>query len=224
MTEFTVTVEKLTDDSLLRRANSFTTHKESRMSLAAAYRHGHSPIRTQLFWVELRDIPLFVASQLVRSHVGVQFFQLSKRPDRGGSDFRKVCEDIATKAGTIFKTEGYSFDEEYQHRTETAHTIRLLPEQFDRYAPTDLAIIVNAEALITMSHKRMCKKASDETHKVFLAIREKIGECDPDLQCHLVPTCVFRNGICPEPNSCLYYASEPGRSQLQLYQKIMKIK
>ena len=77
-----INIQKLTNLDLLRRANEFTTDHESRMSLATAYRLGHSPIRTQLFWVELREIPLFVASQLVRQHVGVQFFQKSHRPDR----------------------------------------------------------------------------------------------------------------------------------------------
>lgn len=77
-----INIQKLTNADLLRRANEFTTGHESKMSLATAYRLGHSPIRTQLFWVELREIPLFVASQLVRQHVGVQFFQKSHRPDR----------------------------------------------------------------------------------------------------------------------------------------------
>lgn len=90
-----VTIKKLTDVKLLQCANSFTTGRDSHMTLARAYRHGHSPIRTQLFWVECREIPLFVASQLVRSHVGVQFFQLSKRPDRGGSDLSSVCATLA---------------------------------------------------------------------------------------------------------------------------------
>ena len=97
-----VTVTKLTDVELLRKANSFTTGHESHMTLAKAYAYQHSPIRTQLFWIECREIPLFVASQLVRSHVGVQFFQQSKRTDRGGCDFRKECEDLANGLASAF--------------------------------------------------------------------------------------------------------------------------
>lgn len=217
-----VRVEKITDISLLHRANEFTTGHESNMSLAMAYRFGHSPIRTQLFWVECTRIPLFVASQFVRSHVGVQFFQLSKRPDRGGADFARVCEELAQAAGTIFAIENYNFSEEYHHRSVTADSIRLLAREFDRYAPTDLAFIINAEALINLSHKRLCGKASKETREVFAMIMEAVGKRDPELAKHFVSTCVFRNGICPEPNSCKWINSELGQSRLKEYQQTMK--
>ena len=69
-----VSAVKLTDVDLLRSAASTTIGHESQITLERAYALGHSIIRTQLFWVECKNIPLFVASQLVRSHVGVQFF------------------------------------------------------------------------------------------------------------------------------------------------------
>ncbi|MCM1076278.1 MAG: FAD-dependent thymidylate synthase [Bacteroides sp.] len=216
-----VIAEKITNLDLLHRANRSTTGHDSSMSLAMAYRFGHSPIRTQLFWVECTDIPLFVASQFVRSHVGVQFFQRSKRPDRGGADFGKECEALAERAGTIFAT-GTDFATEYEHRSVTADSIRLLPREFDRYAPTDLAFIINAEALINLSHKRLCGKASKETREVFAMIMEAVSKCDPDLAKHFVATCVFRNGICPEPHSCRWVTTELGRSRLKEYQKTMK--
>ena len=217
----TVTVWKLTDISLLRRANSFTTNRESKMTLATAYRLGHSPIRTQIFWIELRNIPLFVASQLVRSHIAVQFFQLSKRTDRGGKDFRRVCYDLADSVSGISYWGG-SQVEANRAQTRIAEEIRQLSEQFDRYTPTDLAFIVNAEALISMSHKRMCSKASMETRLTFYLIRDKIAECDPDLFNHLVPVCVYRNGICAEPQSCRFPSADAGRKMLHDYQKTMK--
>ena len=84
-----IKITKLTNIDLLRKANSFTTGKESGMSLKTAYRTLHSPARTQLFTIEFEDIPLFVASQLVRSKVGVEWWQRSKRTDRGGANFKK---------------------------------------------------------------------------------------------------------------------------------------
>lgn len=215
-----VEVTKLTDVELLRRANSFTTGHESKMTLAKAYAYQHSPCRTQLFWIELTDIPLFVASQLVRSHVGVQFYQRSKRTDRGGVDFRDECEQLATDAGVIFPTEGYSFAEEYQHRATNADSIRLLPRQFDRLAPTDLAFICNAEAIMNMSHKRLCAKASSETREVWQEVVSKIREIDPDLAKHCVPQCMYRGGICPEPKGCGYNKTELFNKQLTEYKKL----
>ena len=186
-----ITVKKLTDLDLLHRANEFTTGHESKMSLERAYFYGHSPIRTQIFWVEMKGIPLFVASQLVRQHVGVQFFQRSKRIDRGGEDFRAVCTDICEDVMQHRKTDA-----------EIAEEIDSLIIRFDRYAPTDIAFIINAEALINMAHKRLCSKASAETRLVAHMIRNQISTVDPALARLMQPPCVAHGGICYEPNGC----------------------
>lgn len=193
------------------------------MSLQTAYRLKHSPIRTQIFWIEMRDIPLFVASQLVRSHVGIQCFQLSKRTDRGGEDFRKACEEIASMAGTILPTDGYSFEEEYQHRATTADSIRLLPRQFDRYAPTDIAMLINSEAIMNMSAKRLCAKASKETREIWQKTLELIEEVDPDLVKFCKKPCVL-SGVCRESKSCGYMASESYLTERRLYKNLFKPK
>ena len=79
-------VEKLTDVSLLQRACAITMGRESsRASLEALYACEHSPVRTQLFWVEMRSIPSFVSVHLVRHKVGVEHFVRSLRDDRGGT-------------------------------------------------------------------------------------------------------------------------------------------
>lgn len=218
-----IKVRKLTGVELLHEANSFTTNKESKMPLQTAYRLKHSPIRTQIFWIEMRDIPLFVASQLVRSHVGIQCFQLSKRTDRGGEDFREECEEIASMAGTIFPTDGYSFEEEYQHRATTADAIRLLPRQFDRYAPTDIAMLINAEAIMNMSAKRLCAKASKETREIWQKTLELIEEVDPDLVKFCKKPCVL-SGVCRESKSCGYMASESYLTERRLYKNLFKPK
>lgn len=209
---------KLTDVELLRRANSFTTGHESHMTLAKAYRAGHSPIRTQLFWVECTDIPLFVASQLVRSHVGVQFFQRSKRTDRGSEDFREACHCISQEllcSGAVT-----DFKERQIQIEERAKWVDDLPKRFDRYAPTDLAFIINAEALINMAHKRLCAKASKETRDLMTKIALGVAIADPALAPHLVPQCVYRGGICPEAKCCGYIRSEQGRAQLETYKEL----
>lgn len=76
-----VTVQKLTDVGLLRDACSFTIDMKSKADLAKMYRSEHSPIRTQLFWIEMFDIPTFVSVHLVRHHVGVDHFVKSNRED-----------------------------------------------------------------------------------------------------------------------------------------------
>ena len=212
-----VSAVKLTDVDLLRSAASTTIGHESQITLERAYALGHSIIRTQLFWVECKNIPLFVASQLVRSHVGVQFFQRSKRTDRGGADFEDICSNISDYLAAAAECE----DGELQHEalSKAANDIRSMPEEYDRYAPTDISFIANAEALINMAHKRLCLKASDITTYVVGLINRKVGAIDRDLAKHLVPQCVYRGGICPEHPSCGLAASEAGQIIINKYRQ-----
>ena len=82
-----ITAEKLTDVDLMRRACAMTMRGgRSRISLKRMYRCEHSPMRTQLFWIEMLDIPTFVSVHLVRHKIGVEHFVMSNRDDRGGDD------------------------------------------------------------------------------------------------------------------------------------------
>lgn len=209
-----ITVKKLTDLNLLHRANEFTTGHESKMSLERAYFYGHSPIRTQIFWVEMKDIPLFVASQLVRQHVGVQFFQRSKRVDRGGEDFAEVCDDLSRDIAKIWEEQDAESLAGYQS------IIINLPNRFDRYAPTDLACIINAEALINMAHKRLCAKASAETREIVEILRSKIAEVDPALAQMMVRPCVANGLICREPKSCGFNHTDMCFAAVGLYKSL----
>ena len=215
-----VKITKLTDLSLLQKANSFTTGRDSKMDLAKAYRLGHSPIRTQIFFLEMRDIPLFVASQLVRSHIGVQFFQLTKRTDIGGKDFNQVCRDLAFGIRTEFigkeNKPAKDISGEY---CKWADAVDALPEHFDRYAPTDLACIINAEATINMSHKRLCAKASAETRDLWKEVVRKLTICDPYLAPYCVKPCVHC-GFCREAKPCGFLQTERFKTMRDDYVKL----
>jgi hypothetical protein len=81
-----ITVKKLTDVDLLRAACESTMQagQTSNMTLDKMYRCEHSPIRTQLFWVEMEGIPTFVSVHFVRHKIGTEHFVRSNREDRGG--------------------------------------------------------------------------------------------------------------------------------------------
>ena len=80
-----VTAIKLTDIALARKACSATLGGgKSGISLDALYRCEHSPIRTQIFWVEMSDIPSFVSVHFVRHKIGVEHFVQSMRDDMRG--------------------------------------------------------------------------------------------------------------------------------------------
>jgi len=72
----------------------------------------------------------------------------------------------------------------------------------DRMTPTDFSLCLNAQSIINIMRARLCNKASKETRQLAHLIRNEILNIDYHLGCVLVPNCVYRNGICPEPKSC----------------------
>ena len=75
-------------------------------------------------------------------------------------------------------------------------------------APQDQLItmdwFMNAEELITISHKRLCNLASKETREVVQEICNKVVAVCPEFEGLFVPMCVYRNGLCDEFNCCGY--------------------
>ena len=63
-------------------------------------------------------------------------------------------------------------------------------------------ISVNAQELINMAHKRLCKQASKETREVMQEIVRQVVEVAPYMKDVLVPLCTYRNGKCTEMFSC----------------------
>ena len=61
---------------------------------------------------------------------------------------------------------------------------------------------VNAQELMFMAHKRLCKQASKETREVMQEIVKQVIEVAPYMKDVLVPLCVYRNGKCTEMFSC----------------------
>lgn len=225
-----IKVFKLTDVDLLRKCAGFTSGRDCKMTLREAFAAKHSVIRSQIFVIEMTDIPLFCASQFVRSHVGVQWYQRSKRTDRGGEDFKKVCEylgadvQFAGDRSLMLIDDGKPLDDGavnvLRRLDSDGWKIRNLPKQFDRYAPTDLCAIINADAIMNMSEKRLCSVASKETREIWQQVIAELSEVDPDLARFCVRPCVAHGGICREPKCCGFNRTEEFKSQLSKYKSL----
>ena len=72
----------------------------------------------------------------------------------------------------------------------------------DRNTPVNHGMLINAQALINMSRKRLCLKSHKKTVGIWTKLRKMIREIDPDLYNYMVPECVYRNGFCPEMRKC----------------------
>ena len=76
----------------------------------------------------------------------------------------------------------------------------------------------NAQALITISRKRLCSCASPETRAAWSLVRDKVAETEPELARCMVRECVYR-GFCPEMFGCGYDKTEEFRKELEEYRK-----
>lgn len=85
----------------------------------------------------------------------------------------------------------------------------------------DQDFVVNAQTLINVSRKRLCKCASKETREAWNAVKDKIREIDPEMASVMVPNCVYR-GFCPEVKCCGWCKTEAYEKQLEEYRNLTK--
>jgi len=71
----------------------------------------------------------------------------------------------------------------------------------DRNTPVNHGMLINAQALIQMSRKRLCFKSHARTVAIWTKLRKAIRDIDADLADFMVPECVTR-GYCPEMTQC----------------------
>lgn len=83
----------------------------------------------------------------------------------------------------------------------------------------DMTISANAQALINISRKRLCRCASKETRECWAAVRNAIKEVDPIMASKMVPDCIYR-GYCYELKSCGYTNTLDYKIKLETYRKI----
>lgn len=69
-------------------------------------------------------------------------------------------------------------------------------------APVKMIWSMNAESLMIIANKRLCKQASEETRRVVKMMCEEVLKVCPEFKGLLVPMCVYHNGKCHEMFPC----------------------
>lgn len=204
-----IKITKKTDVALMREACEMTFLGKSHMSLAKMAMCEHSPLRTQMYWIQLYGIPLFCSTQFIRHHVGTQPFQLSFRTDRKGGNlnFKARIDNIKNLI------ESGQYD-------DAQIELDWIRENTDRYTKVNLGVWLNAQSLINIAKDRLCYDASAETTQIFNMIKDKMREVDPELVPFLVRKCVYRGGICNSLSPCGYNKSEMGKKEIEEYKTL----
>lgn len=85
-------------------------------------------------------------------------------------------------------------------------------------APVDVEAEANSQAIINISRKRLCNKASRETRDAWWAFLRELRRVEPELARCCVPDCVYR-GWCYEMDSCGFHHKEGYRCWLNRYRE-----
>ena len=81
----------------------------------------------------------------------------------------------------------------------------------------DMDMTCNAQALINISRRRLCYRASPETRAAWKQVKEAVAKIDPEMASAMVPDCIYRGGFCAEPQTCGWYRTENAQKMLQEY-------
>ena len=84
--------------------------------------------------------------------------------------------------------------------------------------PVNLWISANADALIAISRRRLCNKASVETRAIWILVKKEIEKIDPTIARFMVRECLYR-GFCPESPCCGYVQTTHFNSCLAQYRE-----
>ncbi len=82
----------------------------------------------------------------------------------------------------------------------------------------DMQMSLNAQALMTISRKRLCACADAETQKVWRMVIKALDGVDPILASKCVAECQYR-GFCPEDDSCGFAGTDWFQECLQVYRE-----
>lgn len=176
-----------------------------------------------MFWVKFTHIPLFVATHLLRHHVGSVPFQLTCRDDREGGNpgLREKIDAINEKLAMLLSMiNSGSYGTQEDIIRDIISELNWLKDNADRYTPVNLGLCLNAQSLIDMSKLRLCTGcAHAETVQAFRALKAEISTVDPDLAQMMVRKCVYRNGLCGEPRCCGFNHTPAFTQELTEYLK-----
>jgi len=100
-------------------------------------------------------------------------------------------------------------------RTDRTGTSR---DEIPQSAQVNHECCANAQALIAISRKRLCRQASPETTTAWRLVLDDVAKTEPELASVCVPECIYR-GFCPEFKPCGYAKTAAYAKALAAYRK-----
>lgn len=86
-------------------------------------------------------------------------------------------------------------------------------------APVSHECFANAQAVISISRKRLCGQASTETRYAWRLLVDEIAKVEPEVASCCVPECVYR-GFCPEMKPCGFCGTRAYDEAVKVYRTL----
>lgn len=165
----------------------------------------HSHIKVVQWCIDIDNLRQWVGVHLLRHPFQLPFI-CSQRCDRQ-EDADKVAEEVLS-----FIKEDIINDPSFDKSSWRDYRLQ--------GSTNDHSFVVNAQTLINISKKRLCKLASKETREVWQLVVDAIKENDPEVGEVLVPHCVYR-GFCPERETCGFYKTKKFAEEVERYRNLI---
>ena len=86
-------------------------------------------------------------------------------------------------------------------------------------APVMHECFANAQALISISRRRLCGQASPETRAAWRLVVDEVAKHEPEIASCCVPECVYR-GFCPEFKPCGFCDTPAFKAAVAKYREV----
>ena len=109
-----------------------------------------------------------------------------------------------------------------EHFVKTQRTDRTGIERdgLPQGAPVNHECEADAQALITISRKRLCSAAAEETRAAWQLVKDEVAKVEPELATCMVRECVYR-GHCPEMFPCGYTKTPQFETDCERYRSLL---
>lgn len=111
-----------------------------------------------------------------------------------------LIEDIPSNTATHFARHVHAQPYISSLRNDRQNTLD--GDSAPRNTPVNMILDVNAEELMVMANKRLCKQAATLTQQVMKTMCELAINVTPELKDFLVPMCEYHGGVCHEMKPC----------------------
>lgn len=102
--------------------------------------------------------------------------------------------------------------------TQRSDRTGIARDKLPQDAPVSHECEADAQALIFVSRRRLCRQAASETRAAWLEVKDEVAKADPVLASVMVPECIYR-GFCPEFHCCGYVETEEYAKALEEYRR-----